>query len=117
MSKFISNYDDVIDIRDVIERYEELEANEVNDGTDVIEHEELERLLEELKGQGGDKQWKGDWYPITLIRESYFEDAIDDCYDLNALKVPAFIDVKIDYEMLKQYYSEIDYDGITYYYR
>jgi hypothetical protein len=29
-------------------------------------------LLAELRGNGGDHEWRGDWYPVTLIRDSYF---------------------------------------------
>ena len=79
-----TNTDDLIDIRDVIARVEALMPLHDNndDGTedacsDGDEHEELTSLLlllEECKGNGGDEQWRGDWYPITLIRDSYFEE-------------------------------------------
>src|ERR1035437_4565748 len=80
-----TNSDDVIDVRDVIARIETLQetlpktAEEVLPGTsDEIEEAkaELKTLLafmDEMKGNGGDEQWLGDWYPITAIRHSYFE--------------------------------------------
>src|SRR5688572_31690522 len=104
-TKEITNSDDVIDVRDVIARVEELEAdpdairsynrlsepcadcgadpNEQHDadcegGSHSIELAEelvkLNALLDELRGNGGDEEWRGEWYPITLVRESYFEE-------------------------------------------
>lgn len=91
---------ETIDIRDVIARYEELEpkqdalfaefeSNPENEGVDYdawkvnqIDYDEDEAhefgiigaLLEELAGAGGDEQWRGDWYPITLVSHDYFVD-------------------------------------------
>lgn len=80
--------DDVFDLRDVIARFEELEtekeeiesreetANELaewhNDYDD--EFQAIEEFLSEVKGYGGDEQWRGDWYPITFIMDRHFED-------------------------------------------
>lgn len=86
----ISSTADIIDIRDVIARIEELEAEkeayepgEDNEAAWEIENEDDAQelkgyltLMDELRGNGGDEQWKGDWYPITLIRDSYFVDAM-----------------------------------------
>ena len=96
----ITSSDDMIDVRDVIARFEELETTLEDAGvterdietvlsadgeTDLTEEsEELTRLaalLEDLCGNGGDEQWKGDWYPITLIRDSYFEDYAQELAD------------------------------------
>lgn len=142
------NSEDIIDMRDIIERFEELESqredlreefdNEpTNDGVDFdywvcnstgsawsrdeqTELDTLTAILEDLKGYGGDEQWRGDWYPGTLIRESYFtdytEELVSDCYSLN---VPDF--VHIDWEAtareVKVDYSEVEIDGVTYFYR
>ncbi|MEE9356586.1 MAG: hypothetical protein V3U75_13430 [Methylococcaceae bacterium] len=112
---------DIRDIRDLIERFEQLNEDEVLDEFDKDEQSALANLLGELKGNGGDEQWEGDWYPITLINDSYFEDSRDelvkDCYSLDALDIPAFITLTIDYDMLQQDYSEIEYEGETYWYR
>ena len=83
---------DVIDIRDVIERYEELESirdnqggtfNELLTADQFAELQTLRDLLNELKGAGGDEQWRDDWYPITLINSSYFteytRELLEDC--------------------------------------
>ena len=137
---------DIIDIREVIERFEELESEReslvydyseahedpnqdhliaekaINDWDDENgeEHKILLRILEDLKGYGGDEQWRGDWYPLELISESYFteyaQNLVIDCYDL---KLPHFI--HIDWEAtareVKVDYSEVTVDGSTYFYR
>ena len=134
------NSEDIIDVRDIIERVEELEDERDNytapnrDGyqtmigadwhgdnpEDVQELKTLTAILEDLKGYGGDEQWRGDWYPLTLIRESYFtdytEELVSECYDL---KVPDW--VHIDWEATAREvmvdYSQTDIDGVTYFYR
>lgn len=139
---------DLIDIRDIIERVEELEDARDNytatnrDGYQTMigadwhvdrpeEAQELQNLtaiLEELKGNGGDEKWRGDWYPVTLISEDYFtayiQDLIDDCYEMpkeiNSGAWP-YRHMTIDYEAAaeeaKQDYSEIDIGGTAYLYR
>lgn len=80
----------------------------------------LESILEDLKGYGGDEQWRGDWYPVTLIRDSYFtdytEELVCDCYDL---KLPPF--VHVDWEATAREvridYSTVEIDGVTFFYR
>ena len=93
------NYEDIIDVRDIIERVEELESlkddheSEPDGGhwsdEDAQELQSLIAILEDLKGYGGDEQWRGDWYPVTLIRDSYFTDYAQElvcgCYDLKGL--------------------------------
>lgn len=149
---------DLIDIRDIIERYEELESglldcfneqqeiegddtttDKPEDGAfqewlkttvheNAAEFAQLRALLEELKGNGGDEKWRGDWYPVTLISEDYFTDyikeIIDDCYEMpkemNSGSWP-YRHMTIDYEAAaeeaKQDYSEIDIGGTAYLYR
>lgn len=114
------NGEDIIDVRDIIERVEELE-----DAQDTPEAKEefifLSTILHELCGYGSDEQWRGDWYPVTLIRETHFtdycEELVCDCYDLKG--VPSF--VHIDWEStareMRVDYSEVDIDGVTYLYR
>lgn len=114
---------DIIDVRDIIERVEELEElQETGEYTETPDCELrlLQTVLDELKGNGGDEQWRGDWYPVTLIRESHFtdyaEELVCDCYDL---KLPSF--VHIDWEATAREvlmdYAAITIDGITYFYR
>ena len=149
---------DMIDVRGIIERVEELreekqdliDANEEAQATisdcehgqaahaDVAEAERtsnalmdwekdsaeeletLEELLSDLCGYGGDEQWEGNWYPVTLINEDYFEQATDemvaDCYDMPK-NLPSFMTITLDYDALKQDYSEVEFCGSTYYYR
>ena len=119
--------DDIIDVRDIIARVEELENempendNDVRNWVNLDEYTKLTEILDDLKGEGGDEQWRGDWYPVTLICESHFTDYAEqlvcECYDLG--KLPSF--VHIDWEAtareVKTDYSEVGIDGITYFYR
>lgn len=129
----ISNYDDVIDSRDIIERIEELEAEQaelvqkLSDGEisesdmkawDDEEGQELDTLralAEECE------QYSSDWeYGVTLIRYSYIEeycqDLLEDCGDIPK-DLPWYI--AIDWEQtaqnILQDYSEVDFNGVSYY--
>jgi uncharacterized protein (UPF0335 family) len=159
----ISSQEDVLDVRDIIERVEELrgerddlkeylaEAIEALNGHDetcmsdiaelkadvdtrqndlaewlasseAAELAQLESLLDDMKGYGGDHEWEGDWYPVTLIRDSYFEDAmrelVQDIGDLPK-EIPSYL--AIDWEQtaknLQQDYSSVEFDDVTYWYR
>lgn len=131
-TKEITNSDDYIDIRDVIARFEELETelddahsdDETNEALDFrAEFDNLKELLEQLAGNGGDEKWRGAWYPIGLVRESYFEDfARQEAEDLDLIKSDArwpytCIDWEQAAEELKQDYSNVDFDGVEYLYR
>lgn len=161
MPREITNSDDMIDVRDVIERYEELEderqtltdaleeTREANIETPTEDYDEIEALqtardaakdaldewtasddasehaifktlLEELRGNGVDHQWCGDWYPITLIRDEYFEEAMDDlledCGDMPK-NIPSYLKITVDYSALQMDYSSVEFDGVTYWYR
>jgi uncharacterized protein (UPF0335 family) len=139
---------DIIDVRDIIERVEELDETREslreefdsmpeNEGVDFDnwvcnqvgfsreEQNELDNLaavLEELKGYGGDEQWRGDWYPITLIRESHFteytREMLEDCGTIPR-DLPAW--VHIDWEAtareVKMDYSYISIGEMDYLYR
>ena len=86
------------------------------------EAETLAGLLAELRGQGGDHQWRGDWYPVTLIRDSYFseytEELVTDCGYISK-DFPSWI--AIDWEAtaraVRQDYTAVEIDGVTYWYR
>lgn len=120
-------YEDIIDVRDLIERIEELQSDFDLD-PDLLGEEEREELqtllaiLEDLKGCGGDEQWRGDWYPITLIRESYFTDYVqellEDCGEIPR-DLPHYI--HIDWEATARNvmvdYSTVTIDGVDYLYR
>lgn len=126
---------DVIDVREIIERVEDLEA-ECADEEDTIckasdedrkELATLTAILDDLKGNGGDEQWRGDWYPVTLIREEYFTDYIQEligeCYEFPAEmhKGWPFNHLTMDWESAadeaKYDYTSTEIDGVTYFYR
>jgi hypothetical protein len=109
---------DIIDVREMIDRYEELES----DSNFAEEFEIIHAILEDLKGYGGDEQWKGEWYPSHLIRYSYFSDyareMLEDC-GLLPRDLPHYI--AIDWiataENILVDYSPFDVHGALYYYR
>ena len=125
MTRTISSGDDLIDIRDVIARVEELEHNEDSLlGSD--EHNELttlRTLLEDTEGLGGDEQWRGDWYPLTLILDSHFEDyARELAEDIGAIDRDAawpnsYIDWEAAAAALQMDYSSVTFDGTDYWTR
>lgn len=151
----ISNTDDVIDSRDVIERVEELEAerqelqdaldeivqirsdNELNgvqdteidthraaldaliewDDENKAELDALKALAEEAEGYSED--WR---HGATLVRDSYFEDyareLLEDIGDIPR-DLPHYIE--IDWEAtarnIRMDYTEVDFDGVSYWVR
>jgi antirestriction protein len=128
-------YDDVIDVRDIIARIEEIEDaqrlhnEEHGEGdwlgaypSDAEEIALLSTIMEEMKGYGGDEQWRGDWYPLILIRESHFTDYVqemlEDCGQIPK-DLPHYI--HIDWEAtardVQVDFTPIDVDGATYFYR
>lgn len=120
----------VFDLREVMERVEELETSiegyEDKSGSEYDDETEelakLQALLDEVKGRGGGEQWRGDWYPISFIRDSYFteyaEDLVKDIGDMPQ-EIPSYI--AIDWEAtarnIQQDYSSVEFDGETYWYR
>jgi hypothetical protein len=140
-TKELTNSDDVIDVRDVIARVEELEGERENackgrtDGEDSDllaefdesdegqEYGQLKSLLEDLAGNGGDEDWRGDWYPLTLVRDDYFQTfAQEEAESLDLVKSDArwpytCIDWEQAAEELKVDYATVDFDGVTYWYR
>ena len=128
-----TNTDDVIDARDIIARVEELReaiaayAEKMDDwnenANNTEELETLENLLEELKGCGGDEHWEGDWYPVTLIRYSHFEDYAQELAgDCGLVSVDAkwpnnCIDWGEAARELQWDYSLVEFDGVDYWYR
>ena len=118
-----TNTNDIIDVRDIIARVEELRESrdELRESRDELET--LENLLEELKGNGGDEQWLGDWYPVTLIRYSHFEnyaqELAEECGLVNAdAKWPNnCIDWGKAARELQWDYSLVEFDGVDYWYR
>ncbi|MDI3300046.1 MAG: antirestriction protein ArdA [Burkholderia multivorans] len=128
----IDNQADVIDVRDVIARVEELRSaieayaekmidwQENADNTEELE--QLESLLSELAGNGGDEKWEGQWYPVTLIRDSHFEDyARELVEEIGDLPKGLPIYIEVDWEAtarnVRMDYSSVEFDGVTYWYR
>lgn len=125
----------IIDVRDIIARVEELREEtaeyenpegdlEAHDA-DIEAREELtvlESILEALAGNGGDEQWEGDWYPVTLIHDDYFEEyaqeLAEDCGFTTGNEWPArCIDWERAADELRQDYTTIEINGETYQYR
>jgi hypothetical protein len=121
----ISNSEDLIDVRNVIARIEELEEAQAGLYIEEDEFEELNTLSElmiGMRGYGGDEQWRGDWYPGSLIRDSYFEDYARELADdigivTNGQGWPnSYIDWEAAAAALQMDYTPVEYDGVTYWY-
>ena len=140
----IDSLDDLIDVRDIIARVEELRADqdryldpEISEDDPGLhadawadanpdkagELADLTALMIQLENAGGgDIQWEGTWYPDTMIRDSYFTDyareLLEDCGDLPA-NLPNYI--KIDWEATTQNiragYTPVKFRGVTYWVR
>lgn len=124
----ISNHDDIIDSRDVIERIVELESDAWDDFREELdlgrftddEREEYD-ALKALAAQGEDAP---DWsYGATLIHDSYFEDyARQLAEDIGAISGNeewplSYIDWEAAAEALQMDYTSIEFDGETYWIR
>jgi hypothetical protein len=123
--------DDIIDVRDIIARVEALETNDgiedaiaaLTESEDASELVALRTLLDELNGAGGDEQWRGDWYPVTLIRDDYFrtyaQELAEECdlIDDNATWPARCIDWNQAARELRMDYTSVTYAGITYWTR
>ncbi len=126
-----------IDVRDIIERIEELEQDRDSQTEssgkpdswaadfpeDAEELATLVGILDDLKGNGGDEQWRGDWYPVTLIRDTYWEDyARELAEDIGAITKDArWPNRHIDWEAaaneLQMDYTSTEIEGTDYWYR
>ena len=138
---------DLIDVRDIIARFEELEderdSHAIQDESEEDEESDTDRsradwaaenpdeaaelaalqaILDELKGYGGDEQWRGDWYPATLIQDDYFEDHARELAEhIGAVNKDArwpnnHIDWTAAAEALQVDYGSVDIDGTDYWY-
>lgn len=164
MANDISNTADIIDVRDIIERIEELRAEkkplqdafdeadaertelsdkegeeagyaaadvkatdakdalaEWDESEEAAELQTLESLMEDLAGNGGDEKWEGVWYPVTLIHEDHFVDAMKElCEDIGDFPkgTPTYyvIDWDATADNLRADYTSTEYDGATYWY-
>lgn len=128
---------DYIQVEDITDRVDELrdERDEYNNpdaehpnmaewadanAADAEELENLESILEDLQGNGGDHQWEGNWYPQTLIAEREFENAMDELIaDIGEIPVnlPSYLKVVVDYDALRQDYTPGNFGGYDFLYR
>lgn len=126
----LDNKQDIIDVRDIIARVEELEDTVSQEDIDnLIESDDatelvcLRELLGDLAGNGGEDQWRGDWYPVTLVRDSYFKEYVQELADdVGAINGYAkWPNNCIDWDKaareLQMDYSSVEYDGVTYWFR
>ena len=119
----VSNHDDVIDLRDVIAEIERLEKLEDRDESEDEELKRLMAFMDECKGNGGDEQWRGDWYPILAISDIYFSQYTRELADDLGLlgKKVEWPHTCIDWEKaateLQGDYTLVDFDGTDYWVR
>ena len=121
---------DIIDVRDILYRVGNLEASidycrefsEI-DQDESDELDMLRSLLGELAGNGGDEQFEGEWYPVTLIRDSYFKRYAQELAD-DIGAVPSdytWPTSCIDWDQaareLQMDYTPVETSGATYWYR
>lgn len=121
MTTDISNQDDTIDSRDVLARIEELEAVRADELAEahIAELTALKKLADEAS------PYAPDWHHgCTLIRDSYFADYARDLaeditqYDSAKERWPyTCIDWEKAANELKQDYTSVDFDGVTYWVR
>lgn len=135
------------DLRDVLDRFEEIESDiesaheaeqEAIDDTqpfdqwiaeytardtdldDLIEeYRTIRAFLDEVRGNGGDHQWRGGWYPVHFIEDGYFETYAQELAE--DIVSPGWPHSCIDWEQaareLQQDYTAIDIGEQTYWYR
>lgn len=123
----VNGADDVIDIRDIIDRVEELrlERDSVESDPELVEElEKLENFLTKIAGNGGDHDWEGNWYPVTLIKDSYFEEYAEElASELYGSQISTAhwpfsqIDWAKAAEALQTDYTSADLDNETYWMR
>ncbi len=110
---------DIIDVRDIIARVEAIES----EGDDTFladtdpetlgEARTLRMILNDLEGNGGDEQFRGEWYPVTLIADHHFtayaRELLEDC-DVIPADLPAY--VHIDWQRTARDIA-VDYSTVT----
>ncbi len=128
----ISNVEDVMDSRDVIDQINKLEelradflaSGELDTRTDewlaTDEGRELTTLLALQEDASNSPGWR---YGETLIRDSYFieyaEELANEICDMKSTNAWPFchIDWEAAADALKQDYFSVDFDGVTYWIR
>lgn len=113
---------DIIDVRDIIGHIQDLQFTPDRNMDEQSELDALLLLMDDLKGNGGDEQWRGDWYPVTLIRDCHFkyyaQDLLTDCGDLPS-DLPHYIEIDWDATArnIRMDYMSTKIDGVTYWFR
>jgi hypothetical protein len=115
----ISNRDDLIDSRDVIEAIAHLSVEKENFPADWTP--ELERELVALMAlQGEAEGYSDDWQcGAVLVRDSYFavyaRELLEDCGDIPR-DLPSYIEIDWDATArnIRADYTSVDFDGVTY---
>jgi len=120
MANSISNSDNVIDSRDIIERIESLQEEAQEDG--LLEHEAEE--LVGLKALAEEASSSPDWeHGESLIRDTYFKEYAQElsedigAIDHNVSWPLHCIDWDQATDELKMDYLSVDYDGVEYWIR
>ena len=117
MTARVSNNEDYLDTRDIIERIEELESRTEDDEADELAM--LKALIEKVRSVSEDTPEDG----CQLIRDSYFEEYAEEfAADIGAINENAqwplnYIDWAAAADQLQMDYSEVDFDGVTYWVR
>lgn len=124
----ISNMDDVIDSRDVIERLEELESEledflEENESNTEKDFPDVEELISLRKLANEAEQHSSDWeHGKILIRYSYWQEYVqemlEDCGDIPET-LPWYVSINWleTAENIAQDYTTVSFDGVDYYVR
>ena len=118
---------DIIYTADIIARIETLEAEDdpvvyVDDIIARAELRDLVKLMRDLKGTGGDEQWRGDWYPSHLIADRHFVDyareMLEDCGTIPR-DLPAWVEIdwRATARNVQMDYTSVDVDGRTFWTR
>lgn len=95
--------------------------NALDDWDGAEELAELESLLEEIGGYGGDHQWEGDWYPAELIADDdfaeYAEQLAEDICSIPDTWPHRHIDWEAAADELRHDYTPVTFRGTDYLYR
>lgn len=124
----VDNTEDILDSRDIIARIDELESYAIDEESGDFDPEQMDEFdraeydaLRTLAEQG--ENYAADWHHgETLIRESYFADYMRE-YVVESGYLPAdapewlVIDWEATADNLIVDYSDIDFDGVTYWVR
>ena len=120
----ITNSENTIDSREIVERIEYLESLELDESDEDEIDESNKEELRLLKALAEECEGYGDWIQgIALIREDFFEEyAREFAEDIGAISDDVSWPCNcIDWERaareLKIDYTEVDFDGVSYLFR